>query len=252
MRHTSETGALGPDEGRSMRHMTASKCQRRARRQGTRMVQRNWIGSVVMPLTASALFGLFVAFPPKAMAGLVTYDISFAAPDFVDINGNPAPGIEVTGAFSFTLDPTQSYGCFSVGCNPSTDIIESVTSWNVTTNAGTSAFDSIENGWYYAPASGDDQVFDSTYVIVSGDAQYGGQYPSFSYMLLTSDALNSSNGTCPQGTFVRVLFGNWDTSWSCSYTVTETDDTSVPEPATLALLGTGLLGLLAVRCRATR
>jgi len=236
-----------------MRNIITSQRQRSGHAEGGRRTAKgNWFGSVVSLLIAPAFFGLSVASPSKAMAGLVTYDISFTASGFLLADESPAPGIEVTGAFSFTVDPTQSYGTFGCCTNPASAIGETVSYWDVTTSSGTSTFNGIENAWYYAPGSGDDQAFDSTYVTVTGDAQYGGSFNAgLSYMVLTSEALNTTGGTCDQGSFVQVLFGNWYNSTSCSYTVAETDDTSVPEPTTLALLGTGLLGMLAMRRRIT-
>lgn len=194
-----------------------------------------------------ALFGFSVALPFTAKADLVTYNIAFTASDF---DNNPDTGIEVTGAFSITLDPTQSYGCGG-GCEPSSAIIESVSYWNVTTSTGTSTFAGIDNYWFYAPVgSPNGSELQTSTVLLSGDAEFGSPalFPAVNtYLTLDAADLNTSSGSCASGEGVGVLFGTWEYSGSCSFTISATDDTSIPEPTTMALLLSGMAGLRLIR-----
>jgi len=112
----------------------------------------------------------------------------------------------------------------------------------------------ISVSWYYNPPgiANSDGGFDAV-VQVSGDATYSG-FAYLSSIGLDATSLNGSGGTCnPANEGVDLLTGYWFAS-GCGYTVAETDvspDTNTPEPATPALLGSGLLGLLAIRRRIT-
>lgn len=79
----------------------------------------------ILGLAAAAMLGV-VALAHNASAGTVTTTVTFSATNFVaeSFGGGPAPVDPVSGSFSFTYDPSQSY-------SDSTDIVKNLLNINL-------------------------------------------------------------------------------------------------------------------------
>ena len=206
---------------------------------------------------ACALIGFSAVFPWKAKADLVTYTITFTA------SGFPTSPLVVNGEMSFTIDPTQSYG-FTGATNPAY-IDPTIAYWDLSEGAGAAVFYKSFGASYTPPTEAGPGIFNEYGDLASSTGlpiDDGGNYAVGSMLILTTAVLDTSGGSCATipGYFQGIeqyVGGGWEFSSSCSYTLSATDNTSppdgtpAPEPATLALFGSGLLSLAAVRRRTT-
>jgi len=174
----------------------------------------------------------------------VTETYSFALGGFVDINGSPAlptPVSQITGSFTVTFDPTQSYDNATAGL-----VVHSLTGVTVDSTLGFT-YDATAHLFFLGGTQNDsdfvvtgtnDFVLAYDVTDLSNPAFVPCSTPGFVCGALTGSPLYDAAG------FTTV--GN-DSLWFITAADSNPVGTTVPEPATAALVLVALLGLAGAR-----
>ena len=181
-------------------------------------------GTLLSCATAALVTAASLSFAGQAQATTVTDDVTFSATGFVSVFGQPTPVDPVTGSFTITFDPTQTYTDETVGIK--------LTSLNITLDSALS-FDYSPTG--NANGDADELVVGGTFD-GAGTIQINPSTNDF-YLHLNTFTSGVSFG---QLGYSQTATG----SASYFFTPDQTGDSitntpGVPEPATWAIMLTG-------------
>ena len=197
--------------------------------------------NVVFVAAAVVVSGLAAA---PVHAGTITETYNFTLGGFIDINGVPAlppPVAQVTGSFTVTFDPTLNYN------SDTADL--TVNSFSGPTVASPFGFtyDAASHSFFFGgTANGSNFVVVGTNDFVLTYNLTDPADPKFIPCNTAGFSCGAQTGNAAYDTSGYTTTGN-NSLW---FIAAAQSNTSVPEPASMAILGFGALGLAFARRRA--